>query len=183
MSSARGRSKRSVMLPGNGKRGGHQGRGAQRTSSGRQKRQSDTEGNEVAESYVARRRVFTLLAAAVGLTGLLLVLTSVRNQPGPDVTLTTKDAPPPIYTVKVLEIPVSARDAGEQILKRPEVISLAGNNELFLTGIDKDHIALCVGRFSSAESAPIKEVVERFRNFEFNGKRIFDSACVQRFSR
>jgi len=155
-------------------------RGAKKGTTGRSRRFSgQADRGRVDEGYIKRQRVFAGLVALVAAIGLWLTFTSVKN-PAPEVPLTAKETAPLVYTVKVLDMLVTDREIGEQMMAHPDVRALAGNHKMMLTPMGEGRVALCVGEFPSEDSVGARELLERFREFEVSGKRIFADAVVYR---
>ena len=160
----KGSTGRSRRLSGQGRRGGTRPR-------------STGGGSKTDEGYLRRRRIFAGLVALVAVIGVWLTFASVRN-PAPEVPLTAKGTAPPVYTVKVLDMPATDRETGEQIMTHPDVKALAGNHRMMLMPTGEGRVALCVGEFPSEDSVGVRGLLERFREFEIKGKRIFSDAAV-----
>ena len=128
------------------------------------------------QSYFVRKVLFAIFAALV-LAGTLLLAMRVLDRgsgaPHRDIRVETGG----VYTVRMSVLPAAQERAAVGLMSEPAIVSLAAGHEIFLRNLPQDRLALCVGRFKSAEDPGAKGLLGRVQSFEVRpGQRVFAGA-------
>lgn len=122
-----------------------------------------------------RSVVFGTLVVVLGAVAFYLVLTTLRQEPGPDRPIMTAAV---TYTVKLLAASPDQRETARAMLGEPALLALAGDSELFLRDLPDGSVALCAGKFPSSDSPDARALLARFKSYTLQGKRCFAEAEI-----
>lgn len=136
-------------------------------------------GAAARDEIAFRRMVFSLLVIVAGCTGAWFLLTSGGGEPDARRSLTATGKAPR-FTVKLLEFPKSSanQEKAAKLAQSSAVRSLASGNELHLMELSGERLALCVGRFESAEAPELRRLLEKFQEYAEHGRRPFPEAAI-----
>lgn len=135
----------------------------------------DPDGEE--GRYVMRKIVFAVAVACIVAVALLVASEALKNNTAGGAPGIRIDAPRR-YTVRLGAAPQASRTKVEEILGRDTIMELADGNELFTRELPGGRLALCAGKFDSADDPDARALLSRMKSLEVRGRRVFASARI-----